>query len=168
MSARKRLASGFTLVEILIVVVILGILAAIVVPQFTNASQVARASNLVSQLQSVRSQLELYQVQHNGVYPNMGDGLWTEMITETDVNGTVGVGNAFPFGPYLQQSPANPFITTIGNADITINQASPVPGFLATAGWAYDNANGQMKANTPATVDAVQLGLDNPLDFNNE
>ena len=65
----KRREQGFTLVEILIVVVILGILAAIVIPQFTNASETARASSLNTQLQSIRSQLELYQLQHNGEYP---------------------------------------------------------------------------------------------------
>ncbi|MCC7406490.1 MAG: prepilin-type N-terminal cleavage/methylation domain-containing protein, partial [Phycisphaeraceae bacterium] len=42
-----RRKSGFTLIEILIVVVILGILAAIVIPQFTNASETAKGSNLV-------------------------------------------------------------------------------------------------------------------------
>src|SRR6188768_4534591 len=60
-NARK---SGFTLVEILIVVIILGILAAIVIPQFTNASQDARKNSLTSQLQTIRSQVELYKLQH--------------------------------------------------------------------------------------------------------
>ncbi len=57
--------SGFTLVEILIVVVILGILAAIVIPQFTDASTQAKESALASDLQMMRSQLELYKIQHN-------------------------------------------------------------------------------------------------------
>jgi len=61
-SARARQA--FTLIEILIVVVILGILAAIVIPQFTDASMEAASSNLRSQLQTIRSQIELYNVQH--------------------------------------------------------------------------------------------------------
>src|SRR5712671_3629272 len=61
--------SGFTLVEILIVVIILGILAAIVIPQFTNASQDARESSLLSQLQTLRSQIELYKLQHKDKLP---------------------------------------------------------------------------------------------------
>ena len=72
MSARTRSASGFTLVEILIVVVILGILAAIVIPQFTNASDSAKGSSLTSQLQTIRSQLELAQTQHGwGPIPDL-------------------------------------------------------------------------------------------------
>jgi len=61
---RRTRKGGFTLVEILIVVIILGILAAIVIPQFTSASQDARKNSLTSQLQTLRSQLELYKLQH--------------------------------------------------------------------------------------------------------
>src|ERR1017187_3807990 len=60
---------AFTLVEILIVVIILGILAAIVIPQFTEASNDARISALQSDLQTCRSQFELYKVQHLENYP---------------------------------------------------------------------------------------------------
>ncbi len=68
MKARVR-KSGFTLVEILIVVIILGILAAIIIPQFTDASTDAKQSSLDSNLQTLQSQFELYKVQHNDVYP---------------------------------------------------------------------------------------------------
>jgi len=63
-SISRRARHGFTLIEILIVVVILGILAAIVIPQFTDAAAEASRSNLQSQLQTIRSQIELYNVQH--------------------------------------------------------------------------------------------------------
>ena len=63
-SSSTRAPRGFTLVEILIVVIILGILAAIVIPQFTNASQNARESSLQSTLQTLRSQIQLYKLQH--------------------------------------------------------------------------------------------------------
>lgn len=69
-----RRQRGFTLIEILIVVVILGILAAIVIPQFTNASQDAQVSAIKSQLQTVRSQIELYRVKNGSENLVASDG----------------------------------------------------------------------------------------------
>lgn len=136
MSARTRKASGFTLVEILIVVVILGILAAIVIPQFTNASESAKSSSLQSQLQTIRSQLELYQVQHNGNYPATGgvgaNGLptWTQMTTKTDVTGAADPDG---FGPYLQQCPTNPFVNS---ADFAAHfNYDPTNGTISAVGF---------------------------------
>ena len=77
MKTTYRRRGGFTLIEILIVVVILGILAAIVIPQFTNAAQDANVSSARSQLQSMRSQIELYRVQNNGAAPA---NPWTELV----------------------------------------------------------------------------------------
>jgi len=95
---RTTKKAGFTLVEILIVVVILGILAAIVVPQFTNASNEAIKGALSSQLQTINSQVELYRVRHSGAYPTFGgednDG-WGELVSdeylkEAPINGYTG------------------------------------------------------------------------------
>ena len=94
-SARK----GFTLVEILIVVIILGILAAIVIPQFTNASQDARRSSLKSTVQSVRSQIELYKLQHGDQLP--------DICHELDPLTTVTTYNGKNFGPYMHTAPKN-------------------------------------------------------------
>jgi general secretion pathway protein G len=110
-----RAKSGFTLVEILIVVVILGILAAIVIPQFTNASEEAKESALVSDLQTMRSQIELYKAQHNGVVPGditaSGDATIEQAITGlTNVSGVVQTApGAGVYGPYMQKIPKNPF-----------------------------------------------------------
>jgi prepilin-type N-terminal cleavage/methylation domain-containing protein len=60
---------GFTLVEILIVVVILGILAAIVVPQFSSASESARQASFITNVKSFADATELYRV-HYGTYPD--------------------------------------------------------------------------------------------------
>ena len=156
MEARKR--GGFTLVEILIVVVILGILAAIVIPQFTNASESAKVSSMISQLQTIRSQLELFQVQHNGSYPTLdGASPWDIMTqnsdaTETASNGHDGTGD---FGPYLQQPPVNAFTGTATVAADT------------SADWQYIAASGLIKANVPFTpADATALGMDTTNDVN--
>jgi len=135
MKARNGLKHGFTLVEILIVVVILGILAAIVIPQFTSASESAKSSSLVSQLQTIRSQLELYQVQHNGDYPTLLQ-MWTNLTTETEVSGVAGNASGNEFGPYLQQDPVNPFE----------DSASVAAAAVAGVGWIYDETNGAVKA----------------------
>lgn len=64
---------AFSLVEILIVVAILGILAAIVLPEFQSHSQEAKESAAKSNLHTLRTGIEVYTAQHNGVppgYPN--------------------------------------------------------------------------------------------------
>jgi general secretion pathway protein G len=161
MFARKQVARGFTLVEILIVVVILGILAAIVIPQFTSASESAKSSSLVSQLQTIRSQIELYQIQHNGDYPTLaqltpdadGDGNhdWTNLTTETEVDGSAGDATGDEFGPYLQQPPTNSFELTT-NVVADGNAASGV-------GWTYDEDTGEVKASMLVTK-ATDLNMD--------
>ncbi len=150
MKFTNRVKQGFTLVEILIVVVILGILAAIVIPQFTNASETARGSSLQTQLSTIRSQLELYQVQHNGDYPTLVQlqASWGVMTSKTEVDGTINV--AGDFGPYLQQPPKNAFenSSTVGD----IGDAA------AALGWVYDEDTGTVKAVCPAAK-ATELGL---------
>jgi len=66
--------AGFTLVEILIVVVILGILAAIVIPAFANATQDTRKSAFVQDLRTFEQALLLYEVDNAGFPPDGGSG----------------------------------------------------------------------------------------------
>jgi general secretion pathway protein G len=146
MTARTRKTQGFTLVEILIVVVILGILAAIVIPQFTSASETAKGSSLVSQLQTLRSQIELYQIQHNGDYPET----WAELTSRTNADGDVMSSGdetgLFPYGPYLQQPSRNPFITSAVGDDIDGTH------------WEYDSDTGRIRAFITPNQ-AVRAGL---------
>ncbi|HNS19180.1 MAG TPA: prepilin-type N-terminal cleavage/methylation domain-containing protein [Sedimentisphaerales bacterium] len=138
---------GFTLVEILIVVVILGILAAIVIPQFTQASTEAKTNSLCSNLQTLRSQIELYKVQHNDKVPAAAD-FNTVMVYCTDIDGNVnGTGtkvrtDTFCYGPYLERIPENPFsnLATVGAVD-----DKTVAGG-GTNGWDYVEATGEIYA----------------------
>jgi general secretion pathway protein G len=143
--------SGFTLVEILIVVIILGILAAIVIPQFTNASEDARKSSLTSQLQTIRSQLELYKLQHRDTPPPLlvagGATAWDNMTIKT-TDAHLGGGN---FGPYFNAPPTNPLN---GNTAVYVNTTNTEPTFgaasggTATTGWVYHTPTGKIFATT--------------------
>ena len=135
MNIRRTIRKGFTLVEILIVVVILGILAAVVIPQFTSASESAKGSSLVSQLQTIRSQLELAQIQHNDIYPNLLVD-WAEMTAGSTDTNTAGVYDAgTDYGPYLQQAPVNAFAPRLTNTVVA------AVGAVGVA-WQYDSATG--------------------------
>ncbi len=130
----RQAKRGFTLVEILIVVIILGILAAIVIPQFTNASQDARRSSLVSQLQTLRSQIELYKLQHKDVLPDLITS-WDPLTTKTDADGVLTAGTGF--GPYMQAAPTNPLN---GRGNVVNGDGTAAAG--AACGFVYHYAAG--------------------------
>jgi general secretion pathway protein G len=185
---KRAMKKGFTLVEILIVVIILSILAAIVIPQYSNASEISRGASLTTQLQSIRSQISLYQTQHNGAFPDLsqipkdGSTVWDQLVMKTDATGAVyaltattasnaapqassagasptGTANSSLAGPYLQQAPVNPFENTY-----VVSQASPIPTGVAGKGWVYDNTTGSIKA-VISRAKASLVGLSNNNDI---
>ncbi len=136
MSARKRITQGFTLVEILIVVVILGILAAIVIPQFTSASESAKQGNIETQLQTVRSQLELYRIQHTDTYPTVAQ----LFVNLTESTNAAGATSGTTFGPYLQKTPVNPFTPGTAGDVVVVNGSA-----ASTNGWTYNDTTGEIR-----------------------
>src|SRR5688500_1708203 len=63
--------SGFTLIEILIVVVIMAVLAAAIIPQFRASTEDAKGSTLKFNLHTMRNQVALYKVHHRGTVPQI-------------------------------------------------------------------------------------------------
>ena len=157
---KSRSKSGFTLVEILIVVVILGILAAIVIPQFSQASSEARVSSVKSNLQMVRSQIELYKIQHGDVLPaGTATELVTRLTTKTNYDGdaySAADGDDPSYGPYMQKWPVNAVsqlgsgVTDAGVPDgsgISVVAVNPaVDAVVAANGWIYNNDTGEFFA----------------------
>lgn len=129
---------GFTLVEILVVVVLLGILAAIVVPRFTSAADETRESALKMNLFHTRQQIEVYRHQHNGNWPSLTQ-FEAQMTQASNVHGqTAAPGTAgYPYGPYLREVPPNPF--TSGNA---LGDDE-----VGTSDWYYNENTGEFHAN---------------------
>ncbi len=127
----KGLNRGFTLVEILIVVVILGILAAIVVPQFTNAANDARAGNLATQLKSLQNQIELYAAQNNGAYPDLSAD-WT----------------ALTGGNYIKDEPLNPAFPGDNTAKASVGESATAATWgSATTAWVWNSADELIRAS---------------------
>ncbi len=150
----KRVAKqGFTLVEILIVVIILGILAAIVIPQFTEASSEARVSNLMTNLQTIRSQLLLYKTQHLEHYPADGDGeghdeFEAEMCKYTDEDGNTSdtPDSDHPYGPYLTSIPVNP-ISNSNTVRVVQDADAEFEAPDEDGGWYFNAATGEFRAD---------------------
>ena len=146
----RKGSQGFTLIEILIVVIILGILAAIVIPQFTNASKEAKQSSLVTMVQSLRSQIALFKLQHNdrlpGANPVVDSGgtfdetvFWNQMTLFSDLNGATQAAKdaTHVYGPYMQSTPVNP----LNNSSTVAAAAAAGVGFM----YDYNGGDGSGK-----------------------
>lgn len=142
---RRALLRGapeaFTLIELLIVVLILGILAAITIPRFGNASDEAKEAVLVSNLAVMRQAIEMYRVQHLDKYP--GQPSVMHFAQNLVVSSAADGSKWGPYGPYLSggELPSNPFTGTYTLWQI---QGSGPTG--ATA-WAYSPTTGDFRAN---------------------
>lgn len=138
---RNRQQSGFTLVELLIVVIILGILAAVVIPQFNSAAAESKESALSSNLATIRQAIELYKVQHDDNFPGtQGSAMEVALTTATDQDGTAGTA----YGPYLRNGfPDNPI-----NGFNTVTSGTSIPVADDLSGWLYDTVSGEFRANS--------------------
>lgn len=141
----RKVRSAFTLVEILIVVIILGILAAIVVPQFTSASEDAQISNTETQLSTIRNQIELYRVRNNAQYPDFVTfaGHWG------DPDGADALEQGLRGADYLTKPPINPRTRGIAGTAAPVVAGEPeiggtlilfaaAPAAADVGGWVWD------------------------------
>src|ERR1043165_3881360 len=118
--ARYRLGgNGFTLIEILIVVVILGVLGAVVLPRFSDASITSRENTLKDDLRFTRTQIIVFKAQHADTAPGYPGGntsasptaqdFLVQMTSPTDeFCNIIKTPTQKRFGPYLKKMPANP------------------------------------------------------------
>ncbi|UCG59925.1 MAG: prepilin-type N-terminal cleavage/methylation domain-containing protein [Phycisphaerales bacterium] len=157
-------AKAFALVEILIVVVVLGILAALVIPAIAGHSAAAKGSALATDLKLLSRFALIYKAQHLEVAPGYPNGQTAQPPTEqafidhatlsSDSSGqTAAVGTpGFNRGPYLDKIPVNPF-----SGKNTVQMLGDGDAFPANAddshGWIYKAATSEMRADTTGTDD---------------
>lgn len=140
------------MVEILICVLVLSILAAIAAPQFGDASDDAKESQLLANLQVLRQQIALYQLQHNGRLPHLnekGKASYNQAIERllgtTDADGKLAADGEY--GPYLNVWPANPLVDGKNAAKIAVG-TNPWPPRNGKTGWYYCRETGMVSANS--------------------
>jgi len=136
---------AFSIAELMIVLAVLGILAAIVVPHFRSYTTQAKEAVAKDHLRLLRSAIELYAVQHHGVPPGYKDN--DPGTTPSSVyfqQQTVLAGN------YLRKMPENPFnnldtMNVIGN-----NEALPAAA-TGDYGWVYQPATKTIRLDWQGT-----------------
>lgn len=161
-------ARAFTLVEILIVVVLLAVLAAIVLPTLSKGTTMAKESSLAFDVNLLRRFVMVYKSHHLEVSPGYpgGDGAATPtdqafrdqaMLSSNASGQTAAVGTVgFDRGPYLSRVPANPF----NNKD-TVEMVANGAAFPAAAdgshGWVCKPETGEIRPdNTGSTDDGIR------------
>jgi prepilin-type N-terminal cleavage/methylation domain-containing protein len=121
--AKRTGQSGFTLIELVIVIVILGILAAVAIPKYEDMREQARVATLKGQLGSIRSAIAI-QYSRNAL--NGGAAFPT-------LDGTIFADGRVPREPVLNS--------------LAVKTTSGVDG---TGGWQYTQASGLVKVNISA------------------
>jgi len=131
---RSALPRAFTLVEILIVVVILGILAAIVIPSFNSTVSDVAATASYNELQKLRRHIGVFKARNSDALPAVtaGDGTWGQLV-----------GN----GDYFLSAPVNAWIGGANSRAIVVMPAAvPDAAYHTNYGWIYDPNNGEIYA----------------------
>lgn len=177
MNTTVKNQKGFTLVELLIVIIILSVLAAMVVPQLRGSTDDAKLASLDTNLSSVRSAIELYFVQHENTYPGLKKDNTVGGVTATHATEFAAFdtqmtrysdkfGNTsdtfdkttFRFGPYIKKEiPGNPLPnaatnTTVLARTVTVDATTRAMNASSAsdttkAGWIYVQATGEFFAN---------------------
>lgn len=139
---------GFTVIEVLIVVTIMAVLAAVIIQRTILCTSDAKQSTLKHNIHILETQLQLYRAAHVAEFPSIQNNSLPQLVRSTNVEGKIGPsGPDYPLGPYVIDIPPNPFD---GSSKVTAVQQ---PGVTPTGvvgnlgGWQYDETTGAVWPN---------------------
>ena len=156
--SRPKSPGGFTLIEILIVVLILGIVSSIVIPQFSNATHESREATLRDCLRYLRTEITIFKAQHHDVSPGYPNGdpsgsadastflQQMTMCSDEYCNLSATPTATFKYGPYLSGMPNNPLSTQSG-IWVVSGTSMPAPDQSQPYGWIYNPQTQTIIAN---------------------
>ncbi len=138
---RHERTRAFTLVEVLVVVIVLSILALVVIPEFSAATNTTRDSALKANLRAMRSQIALFKIEHNDVYPTFATFSNEMTLSSKSDKTTAAIATSgYPYGPYVRSIPTNPH-----------NDKNDLKATLdGSTGWTYNATTGAFNANDGA------------------
>jgi general secretion pathway protein G len=142
---RRAKRKGFSLIEVLMVVVTLAIIAGVVLPQVGSALDDAKHSAMLSHLHELSNAIQRYRVDHDGFPPDLlsARGL-PQLTSKTNRDGDTGTGPEFVYGPYMIGGiPENPLNRS--RLVFQVNTAPPA-NLQSRVGWAYHPDSGQIWA----------------------
>jgi prepilin-type N-terminal cleavage/methylation domain-containing protein len=162
MKLYRQSQKGFSLIELVIVVVILGIITAIAIPRLSSGTRNAGEAALKADLQTIRNSVDWYYTEHHNTFPgvkaaggsfgaaNTEDSFVNQLIYYSNEKGEVSEtkNDNYPLGPYLRGGvPGLPVGTNSGDTSISVvNEAGAVQADDST-GWVYSTITGQFIAN---------------------
>lgn len=145
--SRKQTRRAFSLIELVIVIVIIGIIAAIAVPRMSRGAAGANDAALRADLATLRSAIDLYQTEHEGLLPTVA-GITLQLSTYSDILGNTQATKdaTHIFGTYIRAIPAQPVGARKGQVGIAAADAAAI-------GWLYNGTTGAITANTTTETD---------------
>lgn len=163
---KKSTKAGFTIVELLIVIVIIGILAAITIVSYTGITNKANETTIISDLANAKKKIALYYAEHN-VYPSYLDNTTKCLKNESGVADTnyclkPTTGNSFTYTPGSITAPTSYELTsTRGSINYKITNDLPptianLPIGQPLANWSWSQIAQVSAAGTASTY--FQIG----------